>query len=70
MTRPDAGCSLSLMHDRWHGLRTPATPSQGPENRLTNAFSKKPIPNRQRAWKKQETIEGDELVVIAIQTAG
>ena len=29
-----------------------------------------PIPNRQRAWKKQEMIDGDELVVIAIQTAG
>lgn len=29
-----------------------------------------PIPNRQRGWKKQETVDGDELVVIAIETTG
>ncbi len=29
-----------------------------------------PIPNRQKAWKKQETVDGDELIVIAIETAG
>jgi hypothetical protein len=28
-----------------------------------------PIPNRQRAWKEQDSIDGDELVVIAVRTA-
>jgi hypothetical protein len=28
-----------------------------------------PIPNRERAWCRKQTIDGVELVVIAIQTA-
>ena len=29
-----------------------------------------PVPNRQRVWRKLVTIDGNELVVVAIQTAG